>query len=118
MNKVKQISIKQKRQQAVRKRLHGTAARPRLSVYRSNRFIYVQLIDDDAGKSLMGETDAAKDSKIKGTKTEKASLVAKEIAKRMKTKKIQEIVFDRGPYRYHGRVKTVADSLREEGIKF
>jgi large subunit ribosomal protein L18 len=118
MNQVQKITNQQKRKMAVRKKLHGTAQRPRLSVFRSNRYIYLQLINDDTGESLFGATDAAKEETFKGTKTEKSAKVAKELVKEMKKKKIKQIVFDRGPYKYHGRVKMVAETLRKEGIEF
>jgi large subunit ribosomal protein L18 len=107
----------QKRKISVRKKLHGTALRPRLSVLRSNEHIYLQVIDDDKGVSLIGISDGNK-KKLKGTKTEKAIVVAKKLATKLKAKKIKQLVFDRGAYRYHGRVKAVADTLRQEGLDF
>lgn len=118
MPKIKHhLTVKQKRQQRVRSKLHGTAARPRLSVLRSNKHVYLQAIDDEAGKTLTSGNDAGKDKKIKGTKTQRAVKVAQDLAKDLNKKKIKELVFDRGYYRYHGRVKAVADALREAGMK-
>jgi len=99
----------------IRKRLKGTAARPRLAVYRSNKDIYCQLIDD-----VNGVTIAATSSKeIKGgNKSEQASSVGKQIADIAKKSNIETVVFDRGGYLYHGRVKALADGARENGLKF
>jgi large subunit ribosomal protein L18 len=118
MSQVKHLTTKQRRKITVRKKLHGTADRPRLTVFRSNQHIYLQLIDDDAGLSLASASSASKEKKYTGTKTEKAGQVAKELAQLIKKKKIKQIVFDRGPYKYHGRVKAVAEQLREAGINF
>lgn len=118
MSQIKHITTKQRRKITVRKKLHGTAKRPRLSVFRSNQHIYLQLIDDDAGLSLVSASSATKDNKYKGTKTEKAAQVADDLFQLMKKKKINTIIFDRGPYKYHGRVKAVADQLRQAGINF
>ncbi|MBD3249988.1 MAG: 50S ribosomal protein L18 [Candidatus Pacebacteria bacterium] len=117
MSKVNHRSTKEKRTMAVRSKLHGTAKRPRLTVFRSNKHIYLQAIDDDKAITLVGVTDAGADKKYKGTKTQKAVSVAKDLAQQLKDKKVKQLVFDRGPYRYHGRVKAVAQTLREQGIE-
>lgn len=102
------------RHKRLRAKVTGTASRPRLSVFRSNQFVYAQLIDDEAGKTL-----AAVDSrKEKGTKSEAAKTVGAEIAKKAKAAKIEEVVFDRGGFRYQGVVAAVADAAREGGLKF
>lgn len=111
------LSIKQKRQNRVRAKLHGTAKRPRLCVMRSNKYCYLQAIDDVAGKTIAAVNDAQKEAKITGTKTERAQKIAQDLAKKLAQKKIKELVFDRGHYRYHGRVKAVAESLRAAGLK-
>lgn len=106
-----------KRQLRTRKKLFGTAIKPRICVHRSNQHLRVQAIDDALGKTLAASSDVGKSAKAEGkTKTERAQLVASELATQLKTKNITSAVFDRGAYRYHGRVKAVADSLRESGM--
>lgn len=104
----------------IRKKLEGTADRPRLAVFRSNTQVYVQLIDDTAGKTLVSASSREKsvsgNDKIK--KTEQAAKVGKLIAEKCKEKGIENVVFDRGGYKYHGRVKSLADAAREGGLKF
>jgi len=103
------------RQQRIRAKISGTAQRPRLSVYRSNANIYAQLIDDVSGKTLC----SASDLKVKdGTKSQKAQKVGEEIAAKAKDLKISSIVFDRGGFAYHGRVKSLADGARSAGLQF
>lgn len=99
----------------IRAKVSGTAACPRLSVFRSNKFIYAQVIDDMAGKTLA----SASDVKIaKGTKLERAKEVGKAIALASKAVKIDKVVFDRNGFKYTGRVKLVADEARAGGLKF
>ncbi len=98
----------------VRKKLSGTAARPRLVVFRSLKHITAQLVDDDAGRTLMTVTS----TDIVGKKTEKSVEVGKRIAARAKEAGITTVVFDRAGYKYHGRVKAVADGAREGGLEF
>jgi large subunit ribosomal protein L18 len=103
----------------IRKRLHGTAERPRMSVFRSNKEIYVQFIDDLTGTTLAAASsmsDALKGSK--GTKTEVAGKVGKLAAENALAAGITSVVFDRNGYLYHGRVKALADAAREGGLKF
>lgn len=101
------------------KSVRGTTERPRLSVFRSNREIYAQLIDDTRGKTLMTVSSKAKDIATQnGTKTEKAKIVGKAIAEKAKENGIETVVFDRGGYLYHGRVKSLAEAAREGGLKF
>lgn len=98
----------------VRKKVSGTSERPRLSVYRSSKAIYCQIIDD-----LKGETLAAATSRgITGTKTEQAVAVGKMIAEKAKAAGIENVKFDRGGYLYHGRVKALADGARDGGLQF
>lgn len=99
----------------VRSQVSGTANRPRLTVFRSNKSIYAQLVDDVNGVTLASASDRKQD---KGTKNERASEVGKTIAELAKGKDITEVVFDRNGYKYMGRVKTLADSAREAGLKF
>lgn len=103
----------------IRKEMHGTAERPRMSVYRSTKEIYVQLIDDLSGKTLISASSQVKGiAEQKGTKTEKAVMVGKLIAERAMEQNIQSVVYDRNGYLYHGRVKALADAAREGGLKF
>jgi len=105
----------------VRKNLAGTAQRPRLNVYRSLSAIYVQVIDDQAGHTLLAASTVDRDlrEKMKGLKkSEQAKLVGQTVAERAKNKGIQTVVFDRGGYRYIGRVKALADGAREGGLQF
>lgn len=102
----------------VRKRVHGTPERPRMSVYRSNKDIYVQIIDDENGKTL-GAATSLKNAGAKGVaKIEAAKLVGKEIAEKAKSAGIEKVVFDRNGYLYHGRIKALADAAREGGLQF
>lgn len=110
----KKSSIK-RRKRRVRAKIHGTKERPRFSVFRSNTHIYGQLINDDKGQTLV----FASDKNIKtGSKIEKAKQVGLEIAGKAKTKKIKTVIFDRGSYAYHGRIKAVVDGAREGGLNF
>lgn len=103
------------RHNRLRAKISGTAERPRLSVFRSNRFVYVQLIDDVAGKTL-----AATDTRtIKGgSATEKATAIGTEIAKKAKAVGVNAVVFDRGGFRYQGAIAALADAARAEGLVF
>ena len=105
----------------VRKKIHGTIARPRLSVYRSLNHVYVQVIDDEQGKTLAAASSlesAVKGQKNGKLKTEVAKMVGTLISERAKEKGITTIVFDRGGYLYHGRVKALAEAVREGGLVF
>ena len=105
----------------VRKKIGGTAERPRFDVYRSNMHIYVQVIDDVAGKTLAAASTVEKEigKMVEGkSKTEAAKIVGAEVAKRALAAGITEVVFDRGGYIYTGRVAAVADGAREAGLKF
>lgn len=102
----------------IRKVLKGTPERPRLSVYRSNKQIYAQLIDDIAGVTLAAASSASKELEVKGTKIEVAKAVGKAIAEKATQSGIKSVVFDRGGYLYHGRVKSLADGAREGGLEF
>lgn len=105
-----------RRHERVREKVRGSAARPRLAVYRSLTHIYAQLIDDDAGTTLAAASSLeTKDGKTK--KAEKAKAVGTQLGERAKAKGISEAVFDRGGYRYHGRVKALADGVRAAGVR-
>jgi len=113
---------KQERRQRIkyriRKRLSGTGDRPRMTVYRSNKQIYVQLVDDLTGTTLGAASSKEKEiASQKVNKTEQARLVGKRIAEVAKEKGIDQVVFDRNGYLYHGRVKNLADAARESGLK-
>ena len=105
--------------QSIRKNISGTADNPRMSVFRSNKEIYAQLIDDVNGVTLAAASSRDKDfSAAKGTKIEMAILVGKAIAEKAKTIKIETVAFDRGGNLYHGRIKSLAEGAREAGLKF
>ena len=110
------------RHKRLRKRISGTPERPRLSVYRSEKHIYAQIIDDTKGVTLVAASTVEKELREKlNQKTwnvQAAKEVGKIIAERATAKGITEIVFDRGGYKYHGRIKALADSARESGLKF
>ena len=121
ISKIDKNKDRLKRHERVRNKVSGTAARPRLSVYRSLNRIYAQIIDDVAGKTLAScstldkkVAEAVKDA----SKQEAAKIVGQELAKRALAAKIEEVVFDRGGYIYTGRVKSLADGAREAGLKF
>ncbi|CAM3518998.1 50S ribosomal protein L18 [Zobellia roscoffensis] len=110
---------KQRIRRRIRKVSNGTAERPRLSVFRSNKEIYAQVIDDTKGATLAFVSSRDKDlAKEKGTKIEIASLVGKAIAAKCKEAGIEKVAFDRGGNLYHGRVKSLADGAREAGLNF
>lgn len=104
----------------IRKKMQGTAERPRLNVYRSLNHIYVQVIDDLHGKTLVSASTAEgkKEDRRTGGNVASAKSVGKTIAERAKSKGVTKVVFDRGGYIYHGRVKALADAAREAGLKF
>ena len=109
--------VRQKRHGRVRSKISGTAECPRLNVFRSNKNIYAQLIDDVAGVTLASASTVDKD--ISGeNKTEDAKAVGASIAKKANEKGIKEVVFDRGGYLYHGRVAALAEAARENGLEF
>ena len=103
-----------RRQKRIRAKISGTAAAPRLSVYRSNKYVYAQLINDEAGKTLAASTSL----KMKGKMMEKAKQVGREIAEKAKALKIEKAVFDRGGFIYTGKIKAIAEGAREGGLKF
>lgn len=115
MSRSTKSQLRQARLRRVRAKIRGTAARPRMSVHRSLRAIRVQLIDDTAGKTLAAASSL--EAKAKLTK-EGAKKVGALIAKKAKEKKVTTVVFDRGPYKYHGRIKELADAAREGGLQF
>ena len=104
----------------IRKKMQGTTERPRLNVYRSLNHIYVQVIDDMNGKTLVSASTAEgkKEDRRTGGNVASAKTVGKAIAERLKAKGVTKVVFDRGGYIYHGRVKALADAAREAGLQF
>src|SRR3989344_4144641 len=116
-SKQKQLN-RQRRHNRVRASIKGTRERPRVSVFKSNKHTFVQFINDESGKTILSSKiiSGAK-SKLKGNKTSKASEIGKMVAEKAKAAGIKEVVFDRGGYKYHGRIKTLADGLRAGGLK-
>ena len=111
--------IRFKRKKRIRAKMEGTAEMPRLSIFRSNKHIYVQLVDDVKGVTLVAASTGEEELKVKvGGSVEGAKNIGNLIAKRALAKKITSIVFDRSGYLYHGRIKALADSAREGGLKF
>lgn len=111
---LKTLTRRERIKKKIRSQISGTAIRPRLSVFRSNKYIYAQAIDDVNGATIAASNSAAE----KGTATEKAVVVGSKIAEKLKKAGIAEIVFDRNGFQYTGRVKALAESMRKEGIKF
>ena len=112
--------IRQRVHTRIREKMSGTAERPRLNVYRSLNHIYTQLIDDAAGTTIVSASSSGKKGEEKpyGGNVEAAKLVGKLIAERAQEKGVKKVVFDRGGYLYHGRVKALADAAREAGLEF
>ncbi len=108
-----------RRRKRVRKRLSGTSARPRMTVYKSNRHLYVQVIDDDAGTTIASATTQSKENAGKVARSlEKASALGEKIGKKLQEQEIKTVVFDRNGYKYHGLVKAIADGARKAGVQF
>jgi len=121
-NKWIKIEGREKRRKIIRKKISGTPERPRLSVYRSINNLYVQIIDDDAGKTLVSLSTGSPDLKEKLKKSagtvKGASALGTAVAESCKTKGITKVVFDRSGYLYHGRIKAVAEAARKGGLEF
>ncbi len=119
IKKISRNEARKARHSRVRTKLSGDSVSPRLSVFRSNKNISVQLIDDEKGVTLLSASSMDKDLNItNGGNIEAAKLVGKSIAEKAKKAKIKTVVFDRGGYLYHGRVKALAESARENGLEF
>jgi len=119
IKKVSRNDMRLERHKRIRKSLAGTAERPRLNVFRSNANITAQIIDDEKGITLVSASSLEKELNIKnGGNIEAAKIIGAEIAKRAKKAKIEKVVFDRGGYLYHGRVRALADAARENGLEF
>ncbi len=113
--------MRQKRHRRVRMRVHGTLERPRLNVFRSLRHIYAQLVDDTVGHTIVSASTLDAEVRLKLddlSKTDQANLVGKVLAKRALENGVKRVVFDRGGYKYHGRVKALAEGARAEGLQF
>ena len=112
-------AARRKRHDRIRLRLAGTDARPRLAVFRSLNHIYAQIIDDSSGRTLAAASTLEKELRSSGsTKTEEAAVVGRLVAERAKSAGVERVVFDRAGFRYHGRVKSLADAAREAGLDF
>jgi len=114
----KKLSRRERIKRGIRKRLSGSTERPRLSVYRSNKGIYAQVIDDSNGKTLVSASSLSKDFDGSGNKIEQSKAIGKTIAEKALAAGIETVVFDRNGYLYHGRVKSLAEGAREGGLKF
>jgi large subunit ribosomal protein L18 len=118
IHKIEKKEIRSRIHKRIRRKLAGTAERPRLAVFRSVAHIYAQVIDDAAGATLVSASSVDKEGRIKGGNLAAATTIGKLVAERAKAKGIQRVVFDRGGYQYHGRVKALADAARAAGLEF
>jgi large subunit ribosomal protein L18 len=118
IRKIEKREIRKRIHVRIRRRLSGTTERPRLAVFRSVAHIYAQVIDDVAGKTLVSASSVSKGAKINGGNVAAAKAIGKLVAERAKEKGVKSVVFDRGGYQYHGRIKALADAAREAGLEF
>lgn len=118
IRKISRSEIRRKIHKRIRRRVRGTPERPRMAVFRSLKHIYVQVIDDTAGRTLAAASSVEKNFPVNGGNINGAKEVGKLIAARAKEKGINKVVFDRGGYLYHGRIKALADAAREGGLEF
>src|SRR5690606_41916566 len=114
--KATRAAARARRHQRIRRKIHGTAERPRLAVFRSNRYIYAQLIDDDKGHTLAAASSLEKGLRDKTLTVETAAEVGKLLGERAKQAGVSRAVFDRAGYKFHGRVKALAEAAREAGL--
>lgn len=114
------IPAKERRLKRVRTKIRGTKKRPRLTVFRSNKYVYAQIINDEKGITLISasEKEVVASSSKQQTKAKKANAVGEILAKKALKKGIKKVAFDRGPYKYHGRIKTLAEAARKKGLIF
>ncbi len=112
------LSRRERIKRGIRKRLSGSTERPRLSVYRSNKGIYAQIIDDITGNTLVSASSLSKEFSATGTKIEQSKVVGKLVAEKAVAAGINQVVFDRNGYLYHGRIKSLAEGAREGGLTF
>jgi large subunit ribosomal protein L18 len=119
MDQAKQRVVSRQRvKERIRRKVNGTAERPRLAVFRSLKHIYAQVIDDASGKTIASASSREKDSSAKGANAAAAKAVGALIAKKAKDKGVKQVVFDRGGYQFHGNIKALADAARENGLEF
>jgi large subunit ribosomal protein L18 len=116
VNKVNRSKVRLAKKLKIRKKVNGTPERPRLTIFRSNKAVYAQIIDDISGKTLV--SSSSKSLGLEGRNMEVAAKVGSDIAKKAVDAKIENVVFDRAGYVYHGKVKAFADAARESGLKF
>jgi large subunit ribosomal protein L18 len=118
IHKIEKKEIRSRIHKRIRRKLAGTAERPRLAVFRSVAHIYAQVIDDAAGKTLASASSVDKGNRTNGGNVAAAKAIGKLVAEKAKEKGIKQVVFDRGGYQYHGRIKALADAAREAGLEF
>jgi len=118
IRKIEKKEIRNRIHARIRRKLRGTSERPRLAVFRSVAHIYVQVIDDGAGATLVSASSVDKGGKTNGGNVAAAKAIGKLVAERAKEKGIRRVVFDRGGYQYHGRIKALADAARAAGLEF
>jgi len=118
IRKIDNNEIRERIHKRIRRKVAGTADRPRLAIFRSVAHIYAQVIDDAKGSTLVSASSVEKTAKTNGGNVAAAKAIGKTIAERAKEKGIKKVVFDRGGYQYHGRVKALADAAREAGLEF
>ena len=118
INKIEKKEIRNRIHRRIRRKLSGTAERPRLAIFRSVAHIYAQVIDDAKGSTIVSASSVDKGGKTNGGNVAAAKTIGKLVAQRAQEKGIKKVVFDRGGYQYHGRVKALADAAREAGLEF
>lgn len=119
MKSQEKIKRQLRRKTSVKSKIFGTASRPRLSVFRSNQYIYAQLVDDEKAQTLVSASSIEKDAKTgKMNKVDSAALVGENLAKKAVAKKVKLVTFDRNGFKYHGRVKSLAEGARKGGLQF
>lgn len=119
MDRAKQrVEARGRIRERIRRKVSGTSERPRLAIFKSLKHIYVQVIDDASGKTIASASSREKESTAKGANVAAAKAVGSLIAERLQGKGVKKVVFDRGGYLYHGRVKALADAAREKGLEF
>jgi large subunit ribosomal protein L18 len=118
IRKIQKKEIRKRIHVRIRRKLRGTTERPRLAIFRSVAHIYAQVIDDVAGKTVVSASTVDKEGKTNGGNVAAAKTIGKLVAERAKEKGVKRVVFDRGGYQYHGRVKALADAAREAGLEF
>ena len=106
------------RKRHIRKSIYGTADRPRMTVFRSNRYVYIQVVDDDKGVTLAAVNNRQKENEAFKTNVENAAKLGEKIGEKLKEQSVESVVFDRNGYKYHGVVKAIADGARKTGLKF